>query len=189
MPIFAALRPYLDDAFELAEPGEVYVVGGAQGAGYRASSQGPNGWVNANLRTTFEKLIRRASANPWPRLFHTLRASCETDLLEQFPINAVTEWMGHSATIALKHYSRVPEHLFDRATGLDNSKIKNRVPESGSVGGQKAGQSEANTTVHKTTEAAKTPQIEGFRRFVSDPVSFSPDSQMTLRGFEPRSQP
>ena len=60
VPIFAALRPYLEVAWELAAPREVYVVGGKQGDAYRATANGPKGWVNTNLRTTFEKLIRRA---------------------------------------------------------------------------------------------------------------------------------
>ena len=79
MPIFGNLKPYLEEAFELAEPGEVFVVGGPQGQRYREASQGPNGWVNANLRTTFGKLVRRAGLKQWPKPFHTLRASCETD--------------------------------------------------------------------------------------------------------------
>ena len=70
-----------------------------------------------NLRTEFLRLIRRAGLTPWPRLFHTLRASCETDLLAKFPITAVTEGLGHSAAVALKHYARVPDDLFNRAAG------------------------------------------------------------------------
>jgi hypothetical protein len=40
-----------------------------------------------------------------------------TDLLEQFPTGAVTEWLGHSAAVAAKHHARVPDHLYDRAAG------------------------------------------------------------------------
>ena len=61
IPIFAELRPFLEDAYELAEPGEVFVVGGEQGAKYRKAPQGKNGWVGCNLRTTFEKIVRRAN--------------------------------------------------------------------------------------------------------------------------------
>src|SRR5262249_9490885 len=57
IPLFAELRPFLEEAFELAGPGQSYVVGG----NYLAKAQGPNGWRNCNLRTTFEKLIKRAS--------------------------------------------------------------------------------------------------------------------------------
>jgi len=177
MPIFTALRPHLDEAFELAEPGEVYVVGGRQGEGYRAASYGPNGWMNTNLRTTFEKLIRRAGLNTWPRLFHTLRASCETDLLEHLPISAVTEWLGHSATIALKHYTRVPDHLFERAA--------RGAAYSGAVALQKAVQSEADTNDAERTESPGSPEIQGFRRILSAGGGYCPDVQLTPGGLEP----
>lgn len=177
VPIFAALRPHLEEAFELAEPGEEYVVGGPQGAGYRAASYGPNGWMNANLRTTFEKLIRRAGLTQWPRVFHTLRASCETDLLEQLPINAVTEWLGHSATIALKHYTRVPDHLFERAA--------RGAAHSGAVAVQNAVQSGADTNDIERTGSAEMPEIQAFRRLLSARVGYCPDVQVTPGGLEP----
>ena len=81
IPLFAELRPYLEEAFELAEPGQTHVVGGE----HLAKAQGPNGWRNCNLRTTFEKLVKRAGLEPWPRLFHNLRSSRETELLEVVP--------------------------------------------------------------------------------------------------------
>ena len=116
-PIFAALRPYLEDAAELAALGTTFVVSGPLADKVRAASEGEAGWVGVNLRTEFLRLIRRAGLTPWPRLFHTLRASCETDLLAKFPITAVTEGLGHSAAVALKHYARVPDDLFNRAAG------------------------------------------------------------------------
>ncbi len=177
MPIFTALRPHLDEAFELAEPGEVHVVGGRQGEGYRAASYGPNGWMNTNLRTTFEKLIRRAGLNPWSRLFHTLRASCETDLLEHLPISAVTEWLGHSATIALKHYTRVPDHLFERAA--------RGAAHSGAVAVQKAVQSGADTNGPERTDHPEVPENQAFRRVVTVRDQYCPDVQVTPGGLEP----
>ena len=112
-PLFAALRPFLEEAFELAQPGEVHVVSG----NYLAKAQGPNGWRNCNLRTSFEKLVRRAGLEPWPRLFHNLRSSCETELLESFPVHAVAMWMGHDAKVSLKHYAQTTEEHFQRAAG------------------------------------------------------------------------
>src|SRR5205807_7771184 len=56
MPIFAELRPYLEEAFELATDGAEYVVPGD----YRLSVLKPGGWVNTNLRTQFLKIIGRA---------------------------------------------------------------------------------------------------------------------------------
>ena len=119
VPIFAELRPYLDEAFELAEPGEGYVVGGKTGAVYRATTQKPGGWVNTNLRTTFLKVVRRAGLTPWPRLFQNLRASCETDLMQRHPIHVVTAWIGNTPKIALGHYLQTLEADFAKAVRGD----------------------------------------------------------------------
>ncbi len=181
MPLFGMLAPFIEEARENGIPDGTFVVGGAQGDGYRASAQGPNGWVNSNLRTTFEKLIERVGLTPWPRLFHTLRASCETDLLERFPISAVTEWLGHSAAVALKHYARVPEELFQRAA--------EGGAESGAVLVQNAVQSVSASSRQKTAKPTETLEIKASRRLVSHPDGHCQDDNLTLRGFEPRSQP
>src|SRR6516164_3324360 len=111
IPLFAELRPFLEEAFDLAEPGQTHVVGGE----HLAKAQGPNGWRNCNLRTTFAKLVKRAGLKPWPRLFHNLRSSRETELLESFPVHVVALWMGHDAKVSLKHYAQTTEDHFDRA--------------------------------------------------------------------------
>jgi integrase len=117
IPLFADLRPYLEEAFELALSGQTHVVGGD----YLVKAKGPNGWKNCNLRTTFEKLVKRAGLEPWPRLFHNLRSSRETELLEEFPVHVVAQWMGHDAKVSLKHYAQTTEDHFDRATSSAES--------------------------------------------------------------------
>jgi hypothetical protein len=79
IPLFPELREILDEAFDLAPDGAVYVVDEK----FRKSAMGPAGWMNANLRTTFEKIVKRAGLTQWPRLFHNLRASRETELVEK----------------------------------------------------------------------------------------------------------
>ncbi len=111
IPLFAELRPYLADAFDAAPEGAEYVVDER----FRKGALGPNGWVNMNLRTTFEKIIARAGLDPWPRLFHNLRASRETELVETFPVQAVTSWLGNSPTIAMRHYLMTTESHFEQA--------------------------------------------------------------------------
>ena len=161
VPIFAPLRPYLEDAFELAEPGEVYVVGGAQGAAYRATSQKPGGWGNTNLRTTFEKLIRRAGLNQWPKLFHNLRASLETDLMQEHPIHVVTAWVGNSPRIALGHYLQTLDTDFAKAVkGYSESGAK-----SGAVVVQNAVQTRSDPMGLETTEATGSLENQASRRF------------------------
>jgi len=118
-PIFGRLRPFLEEARRLAPQGEVYVVGGKQGDAYRATAQKPGGWVNTNLRTTFEKIVRRAGLTAWPRLFQALRASCETDLMQDHPIHVVTAWIGNTPKIALGHYLQTLEADFAKAVRGD----------------------------------------------------------------------
>lgn len=62
-----------------------------------------------------ERLFKRAGLQPWPQLFHAMRASRETELAKQFPIHAVTAWRGNTPRIALKHYLQVTDADFERA--------------------------------------------------------------------------
>ena len=79
---------------------------------FRRSAMGKSGWRNCNLRTTFEKIIKRAGLKKWPRLFHNLRSSRQTELEDQFPSHVVCAWMGNSEKVARKHYLQVtPEHI------------------------------------------------------------------------------
>lgn len=153
VPIFARLRPHLEEAFELADPGEVYVVGGRQGDGYRATAQKPGGWINTNLRTSFEKLIRRAGLVSWPRLFHNLRASCETDLMQHHPIHVVTAWLGNTPKIALGHYLQTLEGDFRKAV--------QGGAEGGAVAVQKAVQSATAGHCPELTNPTDSPEISG----------------------------
>ncbi len=111
VPIFPELRPYLEAAWEEAEEGAVYVI-----ARYRDK--------NVNLRTQLLRIISKAGLKPWPKLFHNLRATRETELADQFPIKTVCEWIGNSPAIAAEHYLQVTEEHYQRAatteTGMQN---------------------------------------------------------------------
>ncbi len=69
-----------------------------------------------DLRKPMLAAIKRAGLSPWPKLFHNLRASRETELTENYPIQTVCAWIGNSPTIAIKHYLTVPEEHFERAS-------------------------------------------------------------------------
>lgn len=144
VPVFAALRPYLEEAWELAAPGEQYVVGGEHGNNYRKTAQGPNGCINMNLRTTFEKLIRRAGLTPWPKLLHNMRASCETDLMANHPIHVVTAWIVNTPKIALGHYLQTLD--------ADFAKAVKRGAECGAVAVQNAVQSQTGGVGQQSPE-------------------------------------
>jgi len=156
VPIFGRLRQHLEDAHELAAPGEVYVVGTKQGDGYREAAQGDGGWANANLRTTFEKLIRRAGLQTWPRLFQNLRASCETDLMQNHPIHVVTAWIGNTPKIALGHYLQTLEADFEKAVrGVAGD------ADSDALVTQKATQTGADVKRPERTTSDELPCIKG----------------------------
>jgi site-specific recombinase XerD len=106
VPIFPELRPYLDEAFEQAEPGAVHVI-----RRYRDT--------NTNLRTQLRRIIRRAGLSPWPKLFQNIRASRETELAAEYPLHVVCAWIGNSALIANKHYLQVTEADFERGAKSD----------------------------------------------------------------------
>jgi len=113
IPLFPELRTYLVEAYELAESGQTHVVGG----NHLAKANSPTGWKSCNLRTSFGKLVQRAGLKLWPRLFHNLRSSRETELLESFPVHVVAAWMGHDAKVSLKHYAQTTDEHYERAAG------------------------------------------------------------------------
>ncbi|MGQ9822014.1 MAG: hypothetical protein ACUVQK_09140, partial [Thermogutta sp.] len=56
-----------------------------------------------------------AGLEPWPRLWHSMRASCETDLARQFPLAVVAKWLGITQAGAMRHYVDVTDADFERA--------------------------------------------------------------------------
>jgi integrase len=102
IPIFPELRPYLEEAFELAEPGTEFII-----TRYRDT--------NMNLRTQLGRIIDRAGLDQWPKLFQNLRSTRETELAERFPMHVVCAWIGNSETIAAKHYLQVTDEHYAQA--------------------------------------------------------------------------
>jgi len=112
IPIFAPLRPYLEEAWETAEPGAEYVVPFDV---YRQAANHPESWLRSNMRTQFARIIRKAGCEPWPRPFHNLRASVATDLTASFPSHVVATWLGHTEAIAEAHYWQTTESHYEAA--------------------------------------------------------------------------
>lgn len=101
IPLFPELREQLDALYAEADPGEFIITR------YRDAGQ--------NLRTTFEKIILRAGLKPWPKLFHNLRATRQTELADRFPAHVVSQWIGNSQAVAREHYLRTTDEHFSRA--------------------------------------------------------------------------
>jgi len=101
MPILPPLRQYLLDCFD---PEETHVINR-----HRSHS---------NWATDVKRFIVKAGLETWPRCFHNLRASLETDLTHQFPIHVVTAWFGNSPKVASDHYLSVRDADFEAAIGV-----------------------------------------------------------------------
>jgi len=131
IPMFEELRPFIEQAFEIAQEGQVHVVPG----NHLVKAQGPHGWKNCNLRTGFGKLLKKAGLEAWPRMFHNLRSSCETDLMSRFPIHVVSKWLGHDAKVALKHYAQTTDEHFEEAIGKGGAECGAQVAQKGAKKG------------------------------------------------------
>ena len=53
----------------------------------------------------------------WPRLFHSMRASRQTELQREFPLHVVCSWLGNSPRIAQQSYLLVTVDDFAKAAG------------------------------------------------------------------------
>jgi hypothetical protein len=108
------LRPILDEAFEIFGDKSDYVVAAPQ---YRAAANMGMVWKNTNLRSEMTRLLRHAGVSGWPRLFHSMRASRQTELQREFPIHVVCSWLCNSPQVAQQIYLLVTEDDFARAAG------------------------------------------------------------------------
>ncbi len=105
-PLFPELRPYLEAVWDAAEPGAEFVITRYRGRG-------------SNLRTQLSRIVKRASVQPWPRIFHNTRATRQTELEETFPAHVVCKWIGNSPQVARAHYLQVTDEHFERAIQAD----------------------------------------------------------------------
>lgn len=119
IPLFPELVEPVRRLIEIAPPGTVYLIHQA-----RASA-------NKTLRKFMLRLISTTSGvEPWPKLWQNLRASCRTDLEEQFPAFVVDAWLGHSSAVGRKHYTRVNDGHFAKACGVAGGVVGPTAPDS-----------------------------------------------------------
>jgi integrase len=132
VPLFPELKPYLEESFDLAEPGEFVITR------YRNP--------NVNMRTQLLRIIKRAGLKPWPKLFQNLRSTRQTELEDEFPSHVVCSWIGNSEAVAKKHYLQVTDEHFEKA-------VQNPVQQPAVL---PCNGSQADSTRHE-----KTPVLQG----------------------------
>ena len=88
--------------------------------------------AGSNHRTQVRRILLLAGFEPWPRLLQNLRASCATDLVENYPAKDVSKWLGHSEVISMKHYQTARRQNMEHASTNDPF---HRVPQGGAQSG------------------------------------------------------
>jgi integrase len=103
IPIFPELAPLFAKQFAEAADGDTFVLPMLVGRS------------DASLRKTIERAITKAGRTVWPRLWHSMRASRQTDLENEFAPHVVCAWLGNSEAVAREHYLQVTDEHFARA--------------------------------------------------------------------------
>jgi len=163
VPLFPEIRRELEDAYEIAGAGAVFVV-----TRYRDAVQ--------NLRTTFRGIIDRAMVEPWPKPFQNLRSTRETELAEEFPLHVVTKWLGNSQLVAARHYLQTTDEHYVRAieekreTGSVATQVDQKTREQGRTGENPKSTTRENSNVFRGSARV---------------VSLLPEAKVVPTGLEP----
>jgi len=124
VPILPQVMPYLQEVWDQAPEGSIYILHHLrQRESTKAADKGF--WGAVNLRTQMLRMLKRAGIQPWPRLWHNLRASAQTDLANLFPAHVVCEWLGNTTAIAANHYLQVTDAHYEAALKTDWHDAKN----------------------------------------------------------------
>lgn len=124
IPLFPELDRHLTAWQAEAPEGEVYVISRTRDPG-------------VNFRKKLETLITKAGVVKWPKLFHNLRASRESELCKLYPLATVCKWLGHRPEVAAAHYLTDPEadENFQKAAGGAARQTARRMGKFGEVSG------------------------------------------------------
>jgi len=111
VPIFPTLRLWLEKAFNEARSN-------SDDGRVRGLHVFPTLSQNTNPGTTAKKIVKRTKLEQWPdstwsNFFNSLRASTETDLMDQYGLRRACQWSGNSATTAMKNYALVRKSDFE----------------------------------------------------------------------------
>ncbi len=182
VPLFPELRPHLEAARNEAAKDAEYVITIPAVVRSRRSKE-----PAANLGTRMQKIIKLAGLKVWPKLFHNLRATRQTELTQAgHPERAVCQWLGNSQAVAREHYLRVTDADFAKATGQWEPPGEPQAAQNGRLNGSTpsaAGDSLLLQIVQKALENSGPEQVaatlgKALREY-----------EMTPRGLEPLSPP
>jgi hypothetical protein len=119
IPLFPEIAPHLAALYDsIPEQASKFVF-----THYRSTAA-------KTWRKQFQAIVKAAGLAEWPKLFQNMRASCRTDLEGTFPGFVVDAWLGHSAAVGRKHYTRVNDEHFTAACGVAGGVVSPPPPDS-----------------------------------------------------------
>ncbi len=92
---------------------EVPIFPPLQAALLRAKAQStseyllPNLRLHKNLAVSLRRMATSAGVPEWDAPMVNLRASCETDWMNEYDLESATQWCGNSPRVAMAHYHRL----------------------------------------------------------------------------------
>ena len=98
VPIFPAVRACLEELMNSDEAAKNYVFSRLR--------------HDTNPGMMAKKIVKRANVEPWKNFFNSLRATAETDLMDEFGLRRACQWAGNSAGMAMKNYALVKKTDF-----------------------------------------------------------------------------
>ncbi len=167
VPMFPELLEPLMQAFEQAAPGAVYVVERLRG--------------HANLGVALGRIIEKAGLAVWPKPFHAMRSSRQTELSEVYPAATVAAWMGNTLAVAQAHYLQVRDSHSDAASCEPKKAAQNPTHEAAQTRAQ-------HDPAPSSTDSANDDEVlekQGILQTQSAPCETVPIVSMTPKGFEP----
>jgi integrase len=111
VPMFPDVRLQIDQLWESTPEGAALLFPRHQGS-------------RTAITNRLQGLCRTIGIAMWAKPFVNMRASCERDWLKTRPIDEVAAWMGHSPTIALKHYNRAAAEGRARVAGTESASAR-----------------------------------------------------------------
>lgn len=107
LPLFTGLVPYIEPMMRLPRGPHDYLLptlGGSDAA--RTGSL---------LRNRVYRALDKLGIPRWPKVFHSPRATRETELMEVVGPKAASEWIGNSAAVAVRNYELVRGETWAKA--------------------------------------------------------------------------
>jgi integrase len=134
-----------------------------------------------NRAREFKRQLKALGIAPWPKMFQSLRASCEIQwLMEGHKEFAVSQWIGHSVTVGRKHYANhVPKE--DYALFRGRASIFTGGPSLES-GAQKVAHTPVET---RRNDAQLGTTTRRMNRLSGDDASLCDEQRMSAVGIEP----